>query len=401
MMSAGKIGSSGRQVMRKLLILLVLISLWVLQATLATADDLIFDTFDDWKNPNVANGWASHNVGGWGGEFNQIYDAAQEMTCGPGETSYYRSIYKDFAVTGGTTYSVTFDYVGSATFKGWLQFYDAQNQLLFTAGSEVPQNSGVSPNKPATGFLGGYVPAYWVSGGGSRTYWTRGTATAPAGATRMRLVFQAYGGRAVAMRNVVLHEAHQAVDAYGNAYWTYEKIAGPFINRNTEFSQGINQQLGVYTFGNLSGEYKLRPAGGSSQGMSSGGTFNDYRSIYRDLKVTPGVKYKVTVDVISNSTNETGTRTPSPVRIWLQYNGLRLEINNRYVDTVLSTHGIDGTQAGIKDNEWTTVTVPGDGNAPYTVAPEGATRARIVLQVMGGTGGGTIFDNVSLTRYEQ
>jgi len=367
--------------MRKFLIPAIVISFLLLQTALAMADDLIFDTFDDWKNPNVANGWASHNVGGWGGEFNQIYEAAQEMTCGPGESAYYRSVYKDFAVSQGKVYSVTFDYLSLSEWYAWLQFYDVQNQLLLTAGNLIPARSYFQ-----TGFQKGYVPGYMVEYNPPSyiPYLAQGTATAPDGATRMRVVFQAHAGDSIAMLNVVLHEARQA---------TYEKIAGPFVNRNTEFFQGVNQQFGTHTFGNLQGEYKIRPTGGSSQGISSGGTFNDYRSIYRDLRVTPGVKYKVTVDVISNSTNETGTRTPSPVRIWLQYDDVK--------GNVLSTHGIDGVQAGIKDNEWTTVTIPGSNKEPYTMAPSGTDHARIILQVMGGTGGGTIFDNVSLTRYEQ
>lgn len=180
------------------------------------------------------------------------------------------------------------------------------------------------------------------------------------------------------------------VDSWVGYQYTYQKIEGPFINRNTEFSGGINNQFGTFTFGKLAGEYNIKPVAGSSQGVSAGGTFADFKSLYKDLKVTPGQKYKLSLDVISNSTNESGTRTPSPVRVWVQYD----DKDGR----VLSTHGIDGTQAGIKDNEWTTVTVPGSGGTPYTIAPVGTDHARIILQVMGGTGGGTVFDNVSFTR---
>lgn len=416
--------------MKKILILIFAITLCLIPTAPAfSADELIYETFDNWKNPNVAESWKTHSVGGWGGEYNQIYEAAQRMECGLGESTYYRSIYKDFRVTPGKSYAVRFTYesysfsvggpptptlVWPSTWYAWLQFYDAQDRLLHTEGNQVVSYEGGKRewHLPSRSI----ATTYW---GGEIGVW--GAATAPAGSSRVRLVFQAGPGDHVIVQNVILYEAHLTTDKSGANYYTYgvrdpgiagryqwyqwlsqimagvnyytyEKIDGPFINRNTEFSRGVNQVFGAYTFGNLSGEYKIWPIGGSSQGISSGGTFNDYKSVYRDLRVTPGQKYKLSVDVISNSTSENGARAPSPVRIWVQYD----DKDGR----VLSTHGIDVTQAGIKDNEWTTVTVLGPRGEPHTVAPPGTDHARIILQVMGGTGGGTIFDNVSFTRYE-
>jgi len=385
--------------MKKILILILAIVFCFASITpIFPADELIYETFDNWKNPYVAEGWKTHSVGGWGGEYNQIYEAAQRIECGLGESTYYRSIYKDFRVVGGKSYAVRFRYAAysfsangyslpqmtwPARWYAWLQFYDAQDRILRTEGNLVEAHGGGYRYE-------WYLPSQWSSEGFG--YWKWWAATAPSGSSRMRLVFQAGPGDVVVVGNVVLYEAHPTTDQWGRSYYTYEKIEGPFIGRNTEFSRGVNQAFGAYTFGNLTGDYKVEPTGGSSQGISSGGTFNDYKSVYRDLKVTPGQKYKLSVDVISNSTNEKGTRAPSPVRIWIQYD----DKDGR----VLSTHGIDGAQAGIKMDEWTTVTVPGPSGEPYTIAPAGTDHARIILQVMGGTGGGTIFDNVSFARYE-
>lgn len=350
----------------------------------ATADQpIFFETFDNWRNPFVAEGWATHSVGGRGRGYNQVYEAAQEMTTGPGDVNYYRSIYKDFEVEPGKEYSVSYDYRGFGL-RAWIQIYDGQNQLSTSA-------KGLTQSFPSI-FTTQHVPNYLTRFGHVDTLIQTAIA-APAGARRMRLVFQAEPNSVVHLRNVILQLAENPTfDQWGNKFYTYRTLAGPFINRNTEFSGGVNTQFGVFMFGNLPGEYAIKPTGGSSQGISAGGTFADFRSIYKDLKVTPGQKYKLSVDVISNSTNESGTRVPSPVRIWVQYD----DKDGR----VLSTHGIDGMQAGIKGDTWTTATVPGPAGESYTIAPSGANHARIILQVMGGTGGGTVFDSLSLTQVD-
>jgi len=123
---------------KRILLIVVVLSLCLLQAPSAfPADELIYETFDNWTNPYVAEGWTAVSVGGWGWEFNQIYEAAQEMTCGTGESVYYRRIYKDFDVVPGKEYAVKFKYVSTDKWYAWLQFYDAQNRLLYTAGSET------------------------------------------------------------------------------------------------------------------------------------------------------------------------------------------------------------------------------------------------------------------------
>lgn len=352
-------------------VVLLLAAMRLLQSTsIASADQPIFsENFDNWKNPFVAEGWSTHSVGHPGGGYNQIYEAAQEMTTGPGEVNYYRSIYKDFGAQPGEIYSVAFNFIpgGKSWLDGepvWLQFYDENNRLLHTSVKLLGMRTDI------------FVPGYWAS-------------QAPIGAKRMRLVFQTHPEGALVVWDVVLYKVRLGESGIGNSY---ERVAGPYINRNTEFFQGVNAEFGSFTFGRLAGEYKLRAVAGSSQGVSCGGTFENYRMLYRDLKVTPGQRNKLSVDVLSNSTNEAGTRTPSPVRVWVQYD----DKSGR----VLATHGIDGGQAGIKDDVWTTMTVPGPRGEPHTEAPVGADHARIILQVMGGTGGGTLFDNVSFTRVD-
>jgi hypothetical protein len=361
-----------------------------------SADELIYETFDNWTNPNVAEGWKTNSVGGWGGEFNQIYEAAQEMTTGPGDTTYFRSIYKDFEVEPDKEYSISYEYKNWNTPKVWLQFYNEQNQLLLSVTSPVStvlQNSIIVFTKQ-------YIPNKMVRYVSEDTL-VQNAVKAPSGAKRMRLVFQAFPdsivqGSILQIKNVVLHEASNPtfVDQWTGTQYTYQKIQGPFINRNTEFSGGINNQVGTFTLGNLAGEYNIKPIAGSSQGIScAGDTETNYKMIYKDVTVTPQTKYRLNVDVVSNSSNLFDTTMrPSPVRIWVQYDTAR--------GNILATHGIGGDEAAIRSDVWTTVTVPGPNKEPYTIAPSGADHARIILQVMGGTGGGTIFDNVSFTRYE-
>lgn len=387
--------------MKKILILILVIVLSLIPTAPAfPADELIYETFDSWKNPFVAEGWSAVSVGGWGGEFNQIYDAAQVIEIGAGDSVYYNSIYRDFKVEPGKLYGFTFRFKGPfRAVKAWLQFDDKDGNVLETHGGSEGQ--GWKGFGPTVGGL--YEGRFQV-----KEWWpTVYPLKAPAGADHTRIIFQVEAGaekRQIYIRNVNFGEyilrGYTGVGAPDYGLWAGP---GPSILRNTDWAgAAVASGWNGYKVGAARGDYGFAPVGGSSQGISCGGnSFEENKHIYRDFRVTAGVKYRLSVDVISNSTNFLGTRDPSPVRIWVQYNGPGYIQNPMgYGDTVLSTHGIDGKQAGVKMDEWTTVTVPGPNGEPYTVAPSGANRARVILQVMGGTGGGTIFDNVSFTRVD-
>lgn len=114
----------------------------------------------------------------------------------------------------------------------------------------------------------------------------------------------------------------------------------------------------------------------AGQGISCGGNGTNYKSVYRDITVSPGTTYLATVEAMSNSTNVSGIRDGSYVRMFIQYD----DINGN----VLSAHATAGTN--LSDGYFSEMRAEG-------TAPAGAHHARVTLQVMGGTGGGTVFTN--------
>lgn len=389
--------------MKKWLVFVIVLSVFLLQVTsAAAADELTYERFDDWKNPYVAEGWRTHSVGGWGGEFNQIYEAAQEIFVPLSYTpsGLWGSLYRDFPATPGKYYVLRFgagawdSYFAEKSLRAWIQFDAEDGRVIKTHG-------------PTSIFsLDDHYKIY----GASNVVFTD---LAPLGTHHLRVVLQVVdsglgyappgapsppviGLGGIIFTGVELYEGDKEYETYVPIMvQPFTKIAGPFLVRNTEWKNLFAPPIdwGFYTTA-VGARYAIKARGGSAQGVSVGGdSFEEYKMVFRDFKVTPGIKYKTSVDVVSNSTNFLGTRDPSPVRVWVQYN------DNR--GNVLSIHGIDGTQAGVKSDTWTTVIIPGPKSERFTIAPPGVDHARIILQVMGGTGGGTIFDNVSFTRYEQ
>ncbi len=123
----------------------------------------------------------------------------------------------------------------------------------------------------------------------------------------------------------------------------------------------------------------------SGQGISCGGDGANYKSIYRDVAVSQGYSYKISVWAISNAMNTEGKVDSSYVRMWVQY--------DREDGTVISTHGQSGTQVPGAVEGTTEELLGSTWKKMYfiSVAPAGSHHARIVLQVLGGKGGGAVF----------
>jgi hypothetical protein len=123
----------------------------------------------------------------------------------------------------------------------------------------------------------------------------------------------------------------------------------------------------------------------SGQGISSGGDGTNYRSVYRDVTVSVGHSYKVSVWAISNAMNATGQVDPSYVRVWVQY--------DKEDGTVISTHGQSGTQVPGAVAGTTESLLGATWKNMYltSVAPTGSHHARVILQLLGGKGGGAVF----------
>lgn len=121
----------------------------------------------------------------------------------------------------------------------------------------------------------------------------------------------------------------------------------------------------------------------AGQGISCGGDGTNFKSVYRDISVTPGLTYRATVEAMSNSTNVQGIRDGSYVRIWIQFDDAN--------GNVLAPHGATG--AHLSDRFFSLMSAEG-------TAPVGTHHARVILQVMGGTGGGTVFTNFNFYRVD-
>jgi hypothetical protein len=123
----------------------------------------------------------------------------------------------------------------------------------------------------------------------------------------------------------------------------------------------------------------------SGQGMSSGGDGTNYRSIYRDVTVSVGRSYKVSVWAISNAMSTAGQVDPGYVRLWVQY--------DREDGTVIGTHGQSGTQVPGAVAGTTESLLGATWKNMYfsSVAPTGSHHARVIVQVLGGKGGGAVF----------
>lgn len=303
--------------------------------------------FENWANPFVVAGWKTRSVGGWGGEYSQIYGGAQGIAVQFGAPDGYGSIYRDLKVTAGKHYVLVFSYTsvdsGSKP-RAWIQFYDVNGNVLKTHGTNEPLTE-FSPNGQR-----GYVE----------------TDLPPSGTDHARVIFQVLGNttpRGTSFMDVKLYEGTSRIPDWRRidiglflegVIQEYALIEGPFLVRNTEWKSPTEPPIG-WAFHSTSpnARYYFQPTAGSGQGISVGGTANDYKSVYRDIGVIPGIRYVASAYAISNSTNERGEVDPSVVRFWVQY----ADTSGR----ILSTHGISGAQAGIKTNEWKEMLIRGPG----------------------------------------
>lgn len=129
----------------------------------------------------------------------------------------------------------------------------------------------------------------------------------------------------------------------------------------------------------------------SGQGISCGGDGTNYKSVYRDVAVSAGHSYKVSVWAISNAMNATGQTDPSYGRLWVQY--------DKEDGTVISTYGQSGTQVPGAVEGTTETLLGATWKKMYftSVAPTGSHHARIVVQVLGGKGGGAVFRGLNFS----
>lgn len=344
----------------------ILIFLFLL---IGPAQATYLDTFDNWTNPEVAKDWSRSSYGSiWGGQYNQIYAAGQGISCG-GNGTNYKSIYRDILVSSGVTYYATVEAISNSTnvlgvrdgsyVRMWIQFDDVYGNVLTTHGTTGDTLSDR------------YFSQLRVEG------------TAPAGTHHARVVLQVMGGTGggTVFTNFNFYKKGSATSS--------TRVAGPDFIRNTEWLNPYVQQLWtMYSSGGGPGDYNIRPTSGSSQGISVGGLAGSYREVYRNYNIalyrSPyATKNQASVYVVSNATNTAGVRDPSQVEMHMQF----FDAGGRLLP---GGNSVRGSQFGVNSEDPVRMTV----EAP---TPSGATTISIVLRVLGGTGGGAVFDDFSLT----
>jgi len=117
----------------------------------------------------------------------------------------------------------------------------------------------------------------------------------------------------------------------------------------------------------------------AGQGISCGGDGTNYKAVYRDAAARAPYFYLAQVEAISNSTNAAGELDGSYVRMILQFR----DTNGNVLKTALTT-GYE-----LSPVTWRPMRVSG-------YAPDGTSSVRLILQVLGGQGGGTVFKNLKL-----
>ncbi|MBI4743692.1 MAG: hypothetical protein HY776_02555 [Actinobacteria bacterium] len=348
--------------MKKLSILLV--ALVFLFSLIGSAQAAYLDSFDNWTSSEVAKDWIKSSQGSiWGGQYNQIYAAGQGISCG-GNGTNYKSVYRDIPVTAGVAYYTTVEAISNSTnvlgirdgsyVKMWIQFNGILGNTLATYGT-----TGINLSDR-------YFSQLRVDG------------TAPIGATSARVILQVMGGT-----------GGGTVFTNFNFYNSSNRVAGPDFIRNTEWLNPYTQQLWTMSSsGGGAGDYNVRPTSGSSQGISVGGTAGSYREIYRNFNIASytspyATKNQVSVYVVSNATNPSGEEDSGQVEVHMQF----FDSKGRLLSGGSS---VKGSQFGVNSKDPVKMTV----EAP---TPSGATTISILLRVLGGTGGGAVFDDFSLT----
>lgn len=157
------------------------------------------------------------------------------------------------------------------------------------------------------------------------------------------------------------------------SYETFDSWTNPEVAVN--WQKSVNGKVS-------GGEFNQIYAAG--QGISCGGDGSNFKSVYRDIAVTPGVFYMAQVLAMANCVNASGLGDNGNVRIWMQFDAAN--------GSVLATHGATGARV-IPQDTFNYLDVS-------ATAPAGADHARVILQVLGGSGGGAVFTNFTLYKSE-
>lgn len=356
----------------KKIAILILCFLLSLITTMGYAAAPYEDNFESWVNPYVADSWTSSEFGGGPGDINHIYDSGQGISCG-GDGTNYKSIYQDVSVSPGHSYKVSVWAISNAMnadgqvdasyVRLWVQYDKEDGTVISTHGQSGTQVPGAVEGTTET-LLG----ATW-----KKMYLT---SVAPTGSHHARIVLQVIGGKGGGA-------VFRGLNFLDVSNGSEKRVIGESLVRNTEWRNGVAAAWVVYSYGGGPGDYNLRITGGSAQGISCGGNGTNFKQIYRDFEVTAGTKYTEKIDVISNSTNSAGAWDASYVKFYLQF----LDEDGN----VLETHINDGAALEVSDLYYKTIEPFKD-----VLAPEKAVKARVILRVYGGTGGGTVFDNFRL-----
>lgn len=356
--------------MKKILVLglVILFFLMMLSSSLAvTVPFTWYDFFESWTNPNVANNWTAENVGGGGGGTDQIYDAGQGISV-QGNGTNYMEVYRDitarapyfyyFTVEAMSNSKNTAGQVDGTYVRFFIQFMDANNNVLATSYEN-------GRNLVSTTYRTVKVHGY-----------------APSGTTKARAILRVVGGTGgqTIFKNFNFYEQPYMESTTGVTLLVGENLtrSNGWINSN------VAQGWGSQSYGNPTGEFTKVAVGGSSQGISCSGDGTNYRQVSRTYAAEAGYSYEAAVDAISNSMNKDGVVDPSYVVVYMQF------LDS--VDTVLATHQMTGKQAGIRPAEMKRIRV-------QAVSPARTSKVRVIMRVFGGTGGGTVFDNFSLTQH--
>lgn len=355
--------------MLKTLLKVVALSLFMAGMLTAVALAVSADGFENWSNAEIAKNWSKTISGDIsGGEFNQIHSAGQGVSCG-GNGINYKSVYRDIPVTAGQTYYGTVEAMSNSTntagnrdgsyVRMWIQFDQSDGRVISTNGT-----TGLNLSDR-------YYSEMKVEG------------TAPAGTHHARVILQVMGGTGggTVFTNFNFYRKDSATAA--------TKVAGPDFIRNTEWlnRSNIQQLWTMASEGGGPGDYVMRPTSGSSQGISVGGVKGSYREIFRtfdlaDYRVEGAAKTTLTVDVTSNAKNQSGATDATLVEIYLQF----LDGNDKAIGSPLKA---DGSQFGVGSQDAVKMKIE-------SVKPDGAKKAQIMLRVLGGTGGGAVFDDLDL-----
>lgn len=352
--------------MRRVLIVLLVIAFSLAMASPATPATTTYDYFDNWTGIQVADNWTSYDSGTTGGEFNQIYEAGQDISCG-GDGTNYKSVTREFSAKVPYHYLATVEAISNSTNKNGV-VDGTYVEMLMTfedANHTVLKNSYTN----GAGLSGSVWKTMQVSG------------YAPDNTNHVKIFLKVLGGTSggTVFKNFKIYEA-----PYSNS--TDQTLLAHSVLRNTEWTSGATVASGwtAESSGGGSGQYKIRATGGSAQGISAKGDGTTYKQISRTFTAEAGFNYSADIEVVSNVTNKDGTVDASYIRVYMEF------LNSS--DTVLATHSAPGNQFSVKPADTTRMQV-------QAVSPLNTAKARITVRVYGGTGGGAVFDTFSLMKY--